>query len=135
MILGAIDVNNLNNVEITCDLPPKESGIMMIFDSLNLEFITNILLVVSIIFSIVLIIKYKEKRSLIIAIVALIITFIFYLMHYLTDGSIAIFEYEVYYRERLIEAISKIVINLTLFTYSTIKLVKCIKSDKFRKEK
>ena len=135
MILGAIDVNNLNNGEISCDLPPKESGIMMIFDSLNLEFITNILLVVSIIFSIVLIIKYKEKRSLIIAIVALIITFIFYLMHYLTDGSIAIFEYEVYYRERLIEAISKIVINLTLFTYSTIKLVKCIKSDKFRKEK
>ena len=96
MILGAIDVNNLNNVEITCDLPPKESGIMMIFDSLNLEFITNILLVVSIIFSIVLIIKYKEKRSLIIAIVALIITFIFYLMHYLKDGSIKIFEYEFY---------------------------------------
>ena len=124
-ILAAMKLSESNIIE---EIPEEKIARIMSIITTLFSNILHILSYVSLILGIIILTKYKDKKPFIIAIIAVIIATLAINISYGIGNKY-------YIIENNIALISLPISSLTSFIYSTIKLVKYKKSDKFRKEK
>ena len=123
MILGAIDINKIVLEKME---PPMVHQNEQAYNYI-ISGIGGILWLISLIISITIIVYYKKYKPF-------ILTMIVSLIMILKTTIMDLLEINGYYSINIVQFII-LIIQLISFIYSTVKLIKHIKSDKFRKEK
>ena len=123
MILGAIDINKIVLEQME---PPMVHQNEQAYNYI-ISGIGGILWLISLIISITIIVYYKKYKPF-------ILTMIVSLIMILKTTIMDLLEINGYYSINIVQFII-LIIQLISFIYSTVKLIKHIKSDKFRKEK